>query len=268
MKMNNIIVTGCSYSTKAGVLNPYPLLLKNYFNGEVINLAWPGQSNDTIIRNVKEEIRKGTTNTFFICQLTHLHRMAKFCSLNQKWVDFQPAIANPTPDLKDSEMRFDIKIFDVDAKSKTASAYDGNIHGVSVYGATKPDDIAIEEFEMWKLINWYQDYLMYIYDEENEFKELHYKLSELTTLVENNGNEILYLYWPDTISDKSLFKNNNFLSINGEYSLMRWSIKNNLTQRHDTHLTSIGHVRLLNELSRYIKLDKFDKNKLINQFLL
>jgi hypothetical protein len=104
---------------------------------------------------------------------------------------------------------------------------------------------------------------MYIYDEENEYQELHYKISELTKLVEDSGNEILYLYWPDTIKDESVFKNNNFLSIDGEYSLMRWSIKNKLTQRQDTHLTSIGHIELLNELSKYISLNNFDKNKLI-----
>ena len=266
--MNKVIVTGCSYSTKAGVNYPYPILMKDHFDGEVINLSWPGQSNDTIIRNVKEEIRKGTTNTFFICQLTHLHRMAKFCTLNQKWVDFQPALANPAPDFKDSKMKFDVHILDIESKSKTNSPYEGGNHGVSIYGATNPKDVEIEEFEMWKLINWYQDYLMYIYDEENEFKELHYKISELTKLVEDSGNEILYLYWPDVIKDKSVFKNNNFLSVDGEYSLMRWSIKNKLTQRHDTHLTSIGHVHLLDELSRYIELDNFNKNKVINQFLL
>jgi len=266
--MNKIVVTGCSYSTKAGVTHPYPLLMEEYFDGEVINLAWPGQSNDTIIRNVKQEIRKGTTNTFFICQLTHLHRISKFCTLNQKWIDFQPAIVNPTPDFKDSEMKFDIHVLDIESKSRTKSPYESGNHGVSVYGAIQPQDVELEKFEYWKLINWYQDYLMYIYDEENEFKELHYKLSELTKLVEDSGNKILYLYWPDMIKNKSVFKNNNFLSIDGEYSLMRWSIKNKLTQRNDTHLTAIGHVELLSELSRYIKLNNFDKNNLIKKFLL
>ena len=261
MKMNNIVVTGCSYSTKAGVTHPYPILLQDYVDVEVTNLAWPGQSNDTIIRNVKEEIRKGTTNTFFICQLTHLHRISKFCTLNKKWIDFQPAIINTAPSFKDSEIKFDIDILDINSKSK--SDFTG-VHSVSVYGATHPKDVKIGDFEMWKLINWYQDYLMYIYDEENVFKELHHTLDELTSLVESTNNKILYLYWPDNIKNKSVFKNNNFFSINDEYSLMRWSLKNKLTQRNDTHLTSIGHIELLSELSRYITLNNFDKNKLIN----
>lgn len=261
--MNKVIVTGCSYSTKAGVNYPYPILMQDYFHGTVTNLAWPGQSNDTIIRNIKEEIRNGRTDTFFICQLTHLHRISKFCTLNKKWLEFQPAVVNPSPDFKNSKIKFDIHILDIESKSKKTSPYVGGNHAVSIYGATKPEEVGIEEFEMWKLINWYQDYLMYIYDEENEYQELHYKISELTKLVEDSGNEILYLYWPDTIKDESVFKNNNFLSIDGEYSLMRWSIKNKLTQRQDTHLTSIGHIELLNELSKYISLNNFDKNKLI-----
>ena len=259
--MNNIVITGCSYSTKVGVTHPYPILIKDYFDGEVTNLSWPGQSNDTIIRNVKEEIRKGTTNTLFICQLTHLHRISKFCTINQKWIDFQPAIINQSPLLKDSEIKFDIQILDMN--SKTKSPYSPGNHGISVYGGMSSDDINISEFEMWKLLNWYQDYLMYIYDEENEFKELHYKINELTKLIKDSGNKILYLYWPDTIHDSDLFKNNNFVSINGDYSIMRWSLKNKLTQREDTHLTTIGHIELLNELSRYIKLKKFDKKELI-----
>lgn len=263
MKMNKIVVTGCSYSTKAGVTHPYPILLQDYVDVEVTNLAWPGQSNDTIIRNVKEEIRKGTTNTFFICQLTHLHRISKFCTLNQKWVDFQPAIINTAPKIKDTEIKFDVKVLDIDSISKSKTDLFG-AHGLSVYGASHLTDVKIDDFEMWKLINWYQDYLMYIYDEENVFKELHHTLDELTTIVENSNNKILYLYWPDVINNEHLFKKNNFFSINGEYSLMRWSLKNKLTQRNDTHLTSIGHVELLNEISRYISLNNFDKNKLIN----
>jgi len=53
--MDNIIITGCSYSAKSGVDEPYSYFLKKYFNVNVLNIAWPGQSNDTIIRNVKEE---------------------------------------------------------------------------------------------------------------------------------------------------------------------------------------------------------------------
>ena len=260
--MKNIIVTGCSYSQKSGVTHPYPLLLKNYFKGNVTNLAWPGQSNDTIIRNVKEQIREGVSNTLFICQLTHLHRISHYCTLNKKWLDFQPAIVNSEPSIKDDKIFFEAKVYN--AEEKRPSLGWGNTGGVSVYGAKKWKDVKLSEDIVNELMNWYDLYLTHLYDEENTFYELHHKIDELTEQVKHSGNDILYLYWPDIHYDYSLFSNNNFLSIDGEYSMLKWSFKKGLTQqKQDTHLSKIGHVELLNELSRYITLDNFDKKKLI-----
>lgn len=245
MKNYNIIVTGCSYSQKSGVRMPYPNLLNELPNYSVTNLAWPGQSNDTIIRNVKEEIRKGVTNTLFICQLTHLHRISKFCNVNKKWLDFQPAIVNPQPIIKDDKVEFEIKFFTDEEKRPPYGANGGT---VSIYGASSQSDLKFTNELYLKLLEWYETYLVYLYDEEHEFYELHHKIDELTSQIKNSGNEILYLYWPDTIYNTDIFKKNNFLSIDGDYSMMKWSVKNNLTQKNDSHLTIDGHHKLLKHI--------------------
>jgi len=216
--MKNIIVTGCSYSQKSGVPIAYPDMLNDSSDMNVKNLAWPGQSNDTIIRNVREQIRDGITDTLFICQLTHLHRIAKFCTINQKWIDFQPAIRG----------------------------------GIGTYGARTSTDVNLSESHLKDFQEWYMFYLKYIYDDKHTFYELHHNISELSKQVKDSGNDILYLYWPDTIYDKTIFSKNNFLSIDGEYSMLTWSVKNKLVQDDNSHLSTNGHMRLLEEIIKSI----------------
>lgn len=248
---NNIIVTGCSYSTKAGVHSSYVDLLKLHLkNTNVTNLAWPGQSNDTIIRNVKEQIRYGVTDTLFICQLTHLHRVSHFCHINQKWLDFQPAYVNTQPLLKDDKLQFEVKFW---YKEKNRPPLGKGNHGaVGIYGATKHADLDLSDDITNELLDWYEKYLFYLYDDSNTFVQLSYKLDELSKQVLDSGNEILYLYWPEVLYDSTLFDDNNFLSIDGEYSMLKWSTKNKLTQKKDSHLSLTGHYKLLNNILRYI----------------
>lgn len=241
--MTNIIVTGCSYSQISGVKEAYPNMLDSSPNLKVSNLAWPGQSNDTIIRNVKEQIRDGITNTLFICQLTHLHRVSHYCTLNKKWLEFQPSIVNIGPTIKDDKVSFEIE------------TNSGNIDPVvSVYGAQRWQDNGITKDELHELFKWYEFYLTHLYDEENTFHELNYKINELTKQVKDSDNDILYLYWPDVSYDDSLFLKNNFLSIEGEYSMLKWSIKNKLTQQADTHLTVDGHIAIMEEICKHLNI--------------
>jgi len=238
--MTNIIVTGCSYSQISGVKKAYPNMLDSSLNLKVSNLAWPGQSNDTIIRNVKEQIRGGISDTLFICQLTHLHRVSHYCTLNKKWLDFQPAIVNIEPTIKDDKVSFEIETH--------------TLVPPSVYGAQRWSDSGLDKEEMYELFKWYEFYLTHLYDEENTFHELTHKINELTKQVKDSGNDILYLYWPDISYDDSLFLNNNFLSIDGEYSMLKWSIKNKLTQPQDTHLTVDGHIAIMNEICKHLNI--------------
>lgn len=249
---NNIIVTGCSYSTRAGVRNSYVDILQNSTDYSVKNLAWPGQSNDTIIRNVKEEIRNGVTDTLFICQLTHLHRVSHFCHINKKWLDFQPAYVNTQPLIKDDKLQFDIDYhYNIKDKSRPPMGR-GNIGAVGVYGATQWTDLKLDEEIMIKLLKWYEDYLVYLYDDEHTFYELVHKVNELTKQVIDSGNNILYLYWPDILYDSELFTKNNFLSVDGQYSMMKWSVNDNCIQSKDTHLSIEGHVKLANRIAKYL----------------
>jgi hypothetical protein len=240
MMMTNIIVTGCSYSQISGVKKAYPNMLDSSLNLKVSNLAWPGQSNDTIIRNVKEQIRGGISDTLCICQLTHLHRVSHYCTLNKKWLDFQPAIVNIEPTIKDDKVSFEIETH--------------TLVPPSVYGAQRWSDSGLDKEEMYELFKWYEFYLTHLYDEENTFHELTHKINELTKQVKDSGNDILYLYWPDISYDDSLFLNNNFLSIDGEYSMLKWSIKNKLTQPQDTHLTVDGHIAIMNEICKHLNI--------------
>ena len=240
--MTNIIVTGCSYSQISGVKEAYPNMLNTSPNLKVSNLAWPGQSNDTIIRNVKEQIREGVSDTLFICQLTHLHRISHYCTLNKKWLDFQPSIVNVQPSIKDDKVSFEIE-----------TMKDGN-PSIGIYGAQVLSDNGLTNDELNQLFNWYEFYLTHLYDEENTFHELTHKINELTKQVKDSGNDILYLYWPDINYDDSLFLNNNFLSIDGEYSMLKWSVKQKLTQPKDTHLTVDGHISIMREICKHLNI--------------
>ncbi|NDB29719.1 hypothetical protein EB155_08100, partial [archaeon] len=83
--MNNIIVSGCSYSTNSDAV-PYPIHIKNSTNYNVTNLSWPGQGNESIIRKIKEQIRSGVESTTFICQLSYLHRKSYYCNIIKDWI--------------------------------------------------------------------------------------------------------------------------------------------------------------------------------------
>lgn len=250
--MKNIIVSGCSYSQKSGVKYSYADIIQETTNHNVSNLAWPGQSNDTIIRNIKKKIREGVSDTMFICQLTHLHRVSHYCTLNKKWLDFQPAIVNVEPIIKDTKIEFKVKTYsDNDKRPPIGSR---NVTTLGVYGAENWKDNKLSKNVMENLLDWYETYLTHLYDEENAFHELSYMISELTKQVKDSGNDIMYLYWPDVNYDSSLFEKNNFISIDGEYSMLRWSFKKKIAKEDDSHLTQNGMIELSKEICNYINI--------------
>ena len=106
--MKDILFSGCSYSSHTGN-TPFPEILNRLDGINIIQTSWPGQSNDSIIRNIKNSIKiDKRTDTTFVCQLTHLHMLSMFCTLNQKWVDFQPEFINVIPEVKDNTIIFDV----------------------------------------------------------------------------------------------------------------------------------------------------------------
>lgn len=229
--MNSIIISGCSYSTNSDAV-PYPIHLKNITNLNVTNMAWPGQGNGTILRTIKEQLRSGITNTIFICQLSYLHRKSFYSNELKKWVDFQPSIINSNPKIKDGNIKFDFDLSNVSDSS------------IGIYGAQRRSNVKLSEETYKKLLQWYHDYLFYFYDDEVEYTQLMYEIDELTNQIKNSGNEILYLYWPDVFFDLEIIEKNNFLKIDNEYSMLRWSKLHNLTNTYDTHLSTKGHIKL------------------------
>jgi len=230
--MKNIIVSGCSYSQNCGDI-PYPYLIDKKTTSSVTNLAWPGQGNDSIIRIINEQIQQGVTNTLFICQLSYLHRISMFCNTNQKWIDFQPQFINQKPDIIDGNLVHNIYI---DTKSQQG--------GLGTFKLTDGSQLGVTDKVYGELMNWYSTYLSIIYDEKHRFNSLIESIDILNYKVDKSGNKILYIYWPHEIDNINELKNRNFFNIDGEYSILNWSIKNNLTNPEDSHLSDKGHTKL------------------------
>ena len=244
--MKKIIISGCSYSTNTGV-TPYGSVLGNLSNMEVINAAWPGQSNQSIIRYIRKEIKSGIKDSLFICQLTHLHRLNLYCTLNNKYIDFQPMFIKTIPEIKDGNV-----VFEVDVENP----HKGTLRGIGTYGSTKHFHTGIEDDMFDELFLFYQKYLKYFYDDENSFESLMDELDDLNRLVESSNNKILFLYWSHIVPNVSELKKRNFLNIDGEYSLLNWSTKNNLLDGKTSHLSQEGHRKLSEIILEQLNLEK------------
>ena len=244
--MKEIIVSGCSYSTNTGV-TPYGSILENLSSVKVSNTAWPGQSNKSIIRQFRDEIKKGITDTIFICQLTHLHRLNLYCTLNNKYIDFQPNFIKIIPELKDGNV-----VFDVD----TESPHKGTFRGISAYGVQKETDFELDESIYKEFFSFYRQYLKYFYDDVESFYNLMDDIDDLNGLVKSSGNKILFLYWPHITPDIGELKKRNILNIDGEYSLLNWSTKNNLLDGRTSHLSQEGHRKLSKKIITELNLGK------------
>jgi hypothetical protein len=249
--MKNIITSGCSYSTNTGEI-PYSSIIQSNLNVSVENKAWPGQSNKSIIKGIRDSIKSGSNNTTFICQLTHLHRLNLYCTLNEKYIDFQPMFINPIPEIKDGNIQFDI---DIDNPHK------GTLRGVGVYGASTPSDNNLPNDMYGKLWDFYQTYLKYFYDDTESFNSLMDDVDDLNRLVKSTNNKIIYLYWSHIIPNKKELQKRNFVNFNGEYSMLNWSTKNNLLDEIGTsHLSQDGHIKLAKKISNILNIKK---NKII-----
>lgn len=212
--MNPIVITGCSYSS----IHPYSKFLENDYN--VINLANEGQSNDKILKDVYDYINKTKcTDTIFICQLTYLHRIGFYHNSIGEWVDYQPQCLYPKPKIKDGKVDF---LFSNEiAGLNNSGNYDSNITS--------------------ELNSFYKTYLKYIYHDEFNFNSLIYQVDLLSSFVNQSNNKILFIYWPEILNDiqKSLLKDRKFFNIDGEYSMLKWSVSENMIGE-DSHLSEIG----------------------------
>jgi len=244
--MKKIIVSGCSYSTNTGA-TPYGNLIPKLSDIEVENTAWPGQSNKSIIRQIRKEIKNGITDSLFICQLTHLHRLNLYCTLNNKYVDFQPTFIKSIPEIKDGNILFDIDI---------QNPHRGTLRGIGTYGAHQQSDTELPQDMYKELFSFYQQYLKYFHDDVNSFYNLMDDVDDLNRLVKSSGNKILFLYWPHIIPNIDELKKRNFLNIDGEYSLLKWSTKNDLLDGITSHLSQEGHRKLSENIISELNIEK------------
>jgi hypothetical protein len=224
---NKIIVSGCSYSAHSGT-TPYSTLLKQKYGYSVYNMAWPGSSNESIINRIYECITKNSLkDSLIICQLTYTHRTGWYHSSIKRWVDYQPRYIQSIPEynVESDSVKFEI--------STNETFMEGGETPI-------PKDLTKEQFKT--LTDMYQTWLEYVYDETQMFNYLLYKVDTLKAFVESTGNKIKFIYWPD-FKDKSQLeqiKKRDFLNIDGEYSMLKWSTKNKLVDT-TSHLNKNGH---------------------------
>jgi hypothetical protein len=245
--MKNIIISGCSYSTNTGTL-PYGAIIgKQIPSVPVDNKAWPGQSNKSILSSIRTSIKDGATDTLFICQLTHLHRLNLYCTLNDRYIDFQPLLVKPIPQIKDGNIEFEI-----DTKSKIA----GRVRGIGTYGAAKQVDANLPEDIFPELFDFYEQYLKYFYDDNESFNSLMDDVDDIQRLVDTTNNKILFLYWPHILPNKDELKKRNFINFNKNYSMLEWSTKNNLLDGISSHLNTEGHTKVAENILNVLDIKK------------
>lgn len=244
---SKVIISGCSYSHFPN--GSYGTYLNSVYGYDILNISYSGQSNDSILKKIYDFIKLNKiSNSVVICQLTYLHRIGWYHNLNSQWMDYQPEFINKIPVYKNDQLDFD---------------YDISKFRLSPYN----NNYTLSEFDYTKLKEMYNTWLSMVYDDNGSFDFLLYKIDTLQSYIEKTNNKILFIYWPEIQNEYQLneLKNRNFLNINEEYSILKWSVKNNMI-REDSHLSNYGcneFAKLLNgELHKYMNTI-FNKNKTI-----
>lgn len=245
--INKIIVSGCSYSAYTGE-TPYPELLKNKYGYDVYNMAWCGQSNDSILKKVYDYIQNtNIKKSLIICQLTYTHRIGWHHSFVNRWIDYQPKYIQTIPNY---DVESDSVIFNI----STDDAYmEGGNH-------IFPNDINEDDYN--KLTEMYKNWLEYVYDETEMFNNTLYKVDTLKSYVESSDNKILFIYWPNIENKKQLFEiqKREFFNIDNDYSMLKWSTKNKLID-NTSHLSKKGHLKMAEYIDDYMKINYYNINK-------
>jgi len=239
MIKNKVIISGCSYSAWAGLGISYGDNLKR-IGYDVFNMAWNGQSNESIIKKIYDYISKeNLTNSLILCQLTYTHRIGWFHHSINRWVDYQPKYIQTIPEynIENDSIKFEIL---TDETFMEGGSWE------------YPKDVSKEDYKI--LTDMYKIWLQYVYDEDEMFNYFLYKIDTLKAYVESTGNKIEFIYWPDIQNKKQLeeIQHRNFLNIDGEYSMLKWSTKNKLVD-NTSHLHKEGHLLFSNILDTKIK---------------
>jgi hypothetical protein len=245
---NKLIVSGCSYSAHAGQ-KPYPDILKKHGYG-VYNMAWCGASNESIIKKIYDCIEKNDVKeSLILCQLTYTHRIGWYHNFVKRWIDYQPKRLQTIP-------KYDVQSDTINFEITTEETY---MEGGSFHLS---EDVNKDDYKI--LTNMYKTWLEYVYDEDEMFNYLLYKIDTLTSYVESKNNKIKFIYWPEIKNKKYLeqIEKREFFNVDGEYSMLKWSTKNDIIDSA-SHLTKDGHNILSSKIDTFIS-DNNLLNKITN----
>lgn len=251
--IDKLIISGCSYSILGSDTHNdtnWVSLLKKKYLYNTIQLAVSGQSNGSITKKIYDLIIKhNPKNCLIICQLTYTHRIGAWHNIANSWLDYQPNYVNIIPEIDETTNRV---IFPIN--------YEENYWNKIYF---KRKNINKEQYD--ELFNMYKTWLKYVYDEKQNFKELLFKIDTLESFVEKSGNKIMFIYWPEIISEDELneLKHRKFFNIDDEYSILKWSTINKL---HDStsHLSNDGNILFAKLIDNELLKRNYNLNKNIN----
>lgn len=208
----------------------------------VKSYAYPGQSNSLILKKIYDAInQEDYNNSLFICQLTFLHRTGAYHDIINSWVDYQPEFINQIPTINESsdELKFP---FHIDFAKNVIQSNHGNINN------SIPHDI-LNELKVS-----YETHLKYVFNEYESFMYLMYQIDLLNAYAEKFNSKIVFIYWPEINKNKELneLKKRGFFNINGDYSMLKHTIKNNYCLPTDSHLSVSGMKYIAKELHKFI----------------
>ena len=272
MANKRIIFAGCSYTvnTWSGgepITEPYTFgnFLKQKPKLVIQHIAQSGNSNDASIRQIYEYVKNNNIkDSTIVFQVTHLHRIGGYFNFLKDWVNLQPLILNShdSNDLESESFTLDnintheIKnhhIYGTEISSNMFHPTGDPIRYINLPKET--DDEFWREGDSYlrsKVIEYYKLWLLYKYDDFIEFKELLIKIDFLKAYLSSYNNKLSLIYWPDIYPKyEELLKEYKFFQIDGEYSMLRWSKKNNVIGK-DTHLIKEGHRILSEELYEHL----------------
>ncbi len=237
---------GCSYSCGEPSF-PYEFaqLIDNKERTDfslVKSYAYPGQSNSLILKKVYDAINEEKwENALFVCQLTFLHRKGEYHDITNSWVDYQPEFIKSIPMVNETDGGLSFP-YHIEPNKSLAQSYAANID------LDLPLDVTME------LKIWYETYLKHIFNENEAFKFLMFQIDLLKTYVESKNSKIVFMYWPEINNNKELIelKKRGFFNVNGEYSILKHTVKNNYCLPTDSHLSEMGMKHIAKELYNFI----------------
>lgn len=241
---NKILFSGCSYSCGHPSITKLVSDLFKEVDSETIakSFAMPGHSNASILKKIYDAINlENFNNSIIFCQLTHLHRIGCYHDITNCWVDHQPYFSNPIPTINESTGELNIEY---EITYNKILSQDNGINAIF------PDDEIRKEIKVA-----YETYLKYVFNQKETFNDLMYKVDLITEYVKQKNCKIVFLFWPELKNKDQIneLKKRSFFNIDGNYSMLDYTVKNKLINNHDMHLSENGMIFISEKLYQFAK---------------